>query len=86
MNNKFKFQPGNLVEMLVADGLGIGTAMDEIEYCNPGDILLVAENNAVIDRRGAYYHFISAKSGNSIYWDREELDSYEDPYFKKVEI
>lgn len=88
MNNKFKFQPGNLIEILVADELCIGAAMGEQnESFNPGDLFLVAENDAVIDKHGGtYYHFISAKSGNSIYWDREDLDAYENPYFKKVEV
>lgn len=88
MNNKFKFQPGNLIEMLQADELCIGQGMGEQnESFNPGDLLLVVENDAVIDQHGGiYYHFISSKSGNSIYWDRDDLDAYENPYFKKVEV
>lgn len=88
MKNKSKFQPGNLIEILVADELTIGAEMgDKNESFNPGDILLVAENDAVIDQHGSiFYHFISAKSGNYIYWDREDLDSYENSYFKKVEV
>jgi hypothetical protein len=87
MKNKPKFQPGNLIEMLQADELCIGARTgDENESFNPGDLLLVIENDAVIDDHGGiFYHFISAKSGNSIYWDREDLDSYNN-YFKKVEV
>lgn len=85
---KTLFNVGDLVQMVEDTHLSTGMKWEGSENFYKGDLLLVAEIDAVIDQSGAFhYHFISAKSGNSIYWGRQELQEHADTkYFEKVKV
>jgi hypothetical protein len=60
------------------------------EYFNVGDLFLVADDKAIDEKwypQHYCYHFISAKTGSSIYWDKDDLEEQGcSKWFKKVKM
>lgn len=86
--SKITFNIGDLVEFQRNVPLSIRDDNTN-EYFNVGDLFLVVDVDALVENypKQRCYHFISAKTGSSIFWDREDLEDYGPlTFFKKVEV
>jgi hypothetical protein len=83
-----KIKVGDLVSLRINTPLGIGEKMAPNEEFVIGDLLLTIDDNKTISYQGnqPHYHFISAKTGSSIYWPCKDLETEFNYFFKKVEI
>jgi hypothetical protein len=82
-----KIKVGDLLCVIRKTSLGIGEDMNSNEYFYVGDLLLTVDNNALIcHSKNPHFHFISSKTGNSIYWHCEDFLLEGSSLFKKVEM
>jgi hypothetical protein len=84
-----KIKVGDLISLRINTPLGIGEKMAPNEQFEIGDLLLTIDDNKRISYLGdktAHYHFISAKTGSSIYWPCSDLESEFHYFFNKVQI
>ena len=82
-----KIKVGDLICVIRITSLGIGEKMNSNENFCVGDLLLTVDDNAsVIYSKDPHYHFVSSKTGNSIYWHREDFFDEASSLFKKVDI
>jgi len=84
---KMKIKVGDLLCVIRATSLGIGEDMKLNEDFYVGDLLLTVDDNASVGySRQPHFHFFSSKTGNSIYWHREDFFDEGSSLFKKVDM
>jgi hypothetical protein len=79
------FKVGDLLQINHSTKLCAGLMYDEEIQCDVGDLFLVVSDNYYMHGAAAY-EILSVKTDRVLYWHKEDLHTYNSPYFSKIKI